>query len=190
MASIWGGVWFFRDITAQKRIEAALTELAHHDPLTGLANRRFFFERARQEFARIRRNPSPLSVVTFDVDYFKLINDHFGHAVGDEFLISLCKSCLPLTRESDIFARIGGEEFAILLPDTNLDGAAVVAERFRKIISDNPLSLPAGELRCTISVGVATSKTRDGSIEECLLRADNALYEAKRNGRNRVVIES
>jgi len=185
-----GRVWFFRDITEQKRTEASLQELAHHDPLTGVANRRFFFERARQEFARIKRKPSPLSIVTFDVDYFKLINDHFGHAVGDEFLISLCKTCLPLMRESDIFARIGGEEFAILLPDTNLEGAAVVAERFRKAIGDNPLSLPDGELSCTISVGVAMLKTTDGSIDDCLLRADNALYDAKRNGRNRVKIES
>ena len=133
--------------------------------------------------------PTPLSIVTFDVDYFKLINDHFGHAIGDEFLRSLCKSCLPLLREVDIFARIGGEEFAVLLPDTDMNGAVCLAERLRKVISQNTLSLEDCQFNCTISAGVTMLKLTDSSIDDGMLRADNAMYKAKKNGRDRVETE-
>jgi len=185
-----GRVWFFRDITSQKQTEAALKELARHDPLTGMANRRYFFERANQELARTKRHSTTLSIVELDIDHFKQINDQYGHAVGDEVLKSLCIVSQRMLREADVFARIGGEEFAVLLPDTNLDGAACLAERLRKTIANRKLSLNSGEFNCTISVGVATLKSTDTSIEDCLLRADSALYRAKHNGRNRVEIET
>jgi diguanylate cyclase (GGDEF)-like protein len=184
-----GRVWFFRDITLQKQNEAMLRDLAHHDPLTGVANRRYFFERANQEFSRTKRRPTPLSIIELDIDHFKQINDKYGHAAGDEVLRTLSKTCQSLLRKADVFARIGGEEFATLLPDTNLDGAACLAERLRKAVVSSKLTFSSSEFRCTISAGVASLRTTDNNIEECLLRADKSMYCAKRNGRDRVEIE-
>jgi diguanylate cyclase (GGDEF)-like protein len=185
-----GRVWFFRDISEYKQTESTLRDLAHHDPLTGVSNRRYFSERANQEFARAKRHSTPLSVAELDVDYFKKINDQNGHAVGDEILKLLCSAGQRLLRETDIFARIGGEEFAVLLPDTNLEGAAILAERLRQAIADIKLSLSSGELNCTVSIGVAMLKSTDTCIEDCLVRADSAMYRAKQNGRNRVEIDA
>jgi diguanylate cyclase (GGDEF)-like protein/PAS domain S-box-containing protein len=185
-----GRVWFFRDISPQKQTESTLRDLAHHDPLTGVANRRYFYERAKQECARTKRRSSPLSIAVLDIDYFKQINDLSGHAVGDEVLKLLCNVSQHLVRETDIFARLGGEEFAVLLPDTNLDGAAVLAERLRQAIADSKLPLSSGALNCTVSIGVAMLKSTDTCIEDCLVRADGAMYKAKQKGRNRVEIEA
>jgi len=185
-----GRVWFFRDITPQKQTEAKLMELATQDPLTGVANRRYFFERAHQEFTRSKRQSIPLSIVEMDIDYFKQINDQYGHPAGDEVLKSLCAVSQPLLREVDTFARLGGEEFAVLLPDTDMKGATRLAERLLQSIAATNLSFEGSQFKCTISVGVATLKLEDASIDDCLLRADRAMYNAKRNGRNRVVIES
>lgn len=185
-----GRVWFFRDITEQKQTESTLRDLAHQDSLTGVANRRYFFERANQEIARARRGATQMSIVELDIDYFKQINDQHGHAVGDEVLKSLCVASQHLLREEDVFARIGGEEFAILLPDTNMDRAAVLAERLRHAIADTRFTLSFGEFSCTVSIGVATLNPADAGIEDCLLRADQAMYRAKKHGRNRVEIEA
>ncbi len=185
-----GRVWFFRDISTQKQTESMLRDLAHHDPLTGASNRRYFFERANQEVARSKRSSTPLSVAELDIDFFKQINDQNGHAIGDEVLKSLCNASLDLLRETDIFARLGGEEFAVLLPDTNLEGARCLAERLRQAIADSKLKLNSGILSCTVSIGVAMLKPADTCIEDCLLRADSALYKAKHNGRNRVETEA
>jgi diguanylate cyclase (GGDEF)-like protein len=184
-----GRAWFFRDITSHKQTEATLRELTRQDPLTGVANRRYFFERANQEFARSKRLSTPLSIAGLDIDYFKLINDQNGHAVGDEVLKSLCNSSQRLLRKADVFARIGGEEFAMLLPDTNLEEAAYLAERLRRAIASS-IFLSNGEVNCTISIGVATQRSTDTCIEDCLLRADSAMYRAKQKGRNRVEIEA
>lgn len=181
-----GRVWFFRDISPQKQTESTLRDLAHHDSLTGVSNRRYFFERANQELARSKRRSTPLSIAELDIDFFKQINDQNGHAVGDEVLKSLCNTSRGLLRETDIFARLGGEEFAVLLPDTNLDGAKCLAERLRQAIADSRLALSSGEISCTVSIGVAMLKPTDTCIEDCLLRADGAMYRAKQNGRNRV----
>jgi GGDEF domain-containing protein len=194
-----GRVWFFRDITSQKQVEATLKELTRQDPLTGVANRRYFFERANLEFARTKRYLNPLSIALLDIDYFKQINDKNGHAVGDEILKSVCSCSQSLLRQVDVFARIGGEEvfariggeeFAVLLPDTNLNQATHVAERLRRAIADIKLLIKNGEVSCTVSIGVATLGLTDTCIEDCLLRADNAMYRAKHNGRNRVEIEA
>jgi len=184
-----GRVWFFRDISLQKKTESNLRDLADHDPLTGIPNRRYFVERANQEFARTKRRLTPLSIAVMDVDFFKQINDLNGHAVGDEVLKSLCKAGEKLLRKADIFARIGGEEFAVLLPDTNLDVAVVLAERLRQSIAGSKFSLSSGELNCTVSIGVAMLKSTDTCIDDCLVRADGAMYKAKQNGRNRVEVE-
>jgi len=181
-----GRVWFFRDITIQKNHEAALIQLARHDPLTGTANRRYFFERAEQEFMRSRRYQTPLSVTLIDVDHFKHINDQYGHATGDEVLKLLSGKIAALLRESDLLARIGGEEFAILMPSTGLAGAALMAERLRLAIAEEASPVAGLMLHLRFSAGVTQLKAQDQSIEDCLRRADEAMYKAKQAGRDRV----
>jgi len=181
-----GRVWFFRDITAQKNHEAALIQLARNDPLTGMANRRYFFERAEHEFMRSRRYQAPLSIALIDVDHFKLINDQHGHAAGDEVLKVLSQKISTLLRESDLLARIGGEEFAILMPSTGLAGAALMAERLRLAITDEATPVVGQMLHLRFSAGVTQLKAQDQSIEDCLRRADEAMYKAKQAGRDRV----
>ncbi len=181
-----GRVWFFRDITTQKNHEAALIQLARHDPLTGTANRRYFFERAEQEFMRSRRYQAPLSIALIDVDHFKHINDQYGHATGDEVLKLLSGKIAALLRESDQLARIGGEEFAILMPSTGLAGAALMAERLRMTIAEEASPVAGLMLHLRFSAGVTQLKAQDQSIEDCLRRADEAMYKAKQAGRDRV----
>ncbi len=181
-----GRVWFFRDITIQKNHEAALIQLARHDPLTGTANRRYFFERAEQEFMRSRRYQTPLSITLIDVDHFKHINDQYGHATGDEVLKLLSGKIAALLRESDLLARIGGEEFAILMPSTGLAGAALMAERLRLAIAEEASAVAGQILHLRFSAGVTQLKAQDQSIEDCLRRADEAMYKAKQAGRDRV----
>jgi diguanylate cyclase (GGDEF)-like protein len=181
-----GRIWFFRDITKQKQNETALVELSRHDPLTGTANRRYFFERSQQEFVRAQRYQTPLSIASIDVDHFKETNDRYGHAAGDEVLKSLCSYSQSLLRETELFARIGGEEFAILMPNTSLNGALHLAERLRRVTANSKLSFNNEEIDLHISIGVTKLKQGDESVEDCLRRADLALYRAKQNGRNRV----
>ncbi|MDZ4074822.1 MAG: sensor domain-containing diguanylate cyclase [Hylemonella sp.] len=181
-----GRVWFFRDITIQKNHETALIQLARHDPLTGTANRRYFFERAEQEFMRSRRYQTPLSITLIDVDHFKHINDQYGHATGDEVLKLLSQKIGALLRENDLLARIGGEEFAILMPSTGLAGAALMAERLRLAIAEEASAVAGLMLHLRFSAGVTQLKAQDQSIEDCLRRADEAMYKAKQAGRDRV----
>lgn len=181
-----GRVWFFRDITIQKNHEAALIQLARHDPLTGTANRRYFFERAEQEFMRSSRYQTPLSITLIDVDHFKHINDQYGHATGDEVLKLLSQKISALLRENDLLARIGGEEFAILMPSTGLAGAALMAERLRLTIAEEASPVAGQMLHLRFSAGVTQLKAEDQSIEDCLRRADEAMYKAKQAGRDRV----
>jgi diguanylate cyclase (GGDEF)-like protein len=181
-----GRVWFFRDISAQKNHEAALVQLARHDPLTGVANRRYFFERAEQEFMRSRRYQMPLSMALIDVDHFKQINDQLGHATGDEVLKVLSQKFCTLLRDCDQLARIGGEEFAILMPNTGLAGAALMAERLRMAVTAEPTQVAGHLLQLRFSAGVTQFKAKDQSIEDCLRRADEAMYKAKQAGRDRV----
>jgi diguanylate cyclase (GGDEF)-like protein len=181
-----GRVWFFRDITAQKKNEAALMQLAQRDPLTGTANRRYFFERAQHEFSRAQRYQMHLSFASIDVDHFKQTNERYGNAAGDEALKSLSSYSQSLLRESELFARIGGEEFAILMPNTGMNGALHLAERLRRVTADSKLRYQEQEIGLNISIGVTRLKPTDQSIEDCLRRADHALYRAKQNGCNRV----
>ncbi|PTD95764.1 sensor domain-containing diguanylate cyclase [Pseudothauera lacus] len=184
-----GRVWFFRDISERKRYEHLLEAQSNRDPLTGVANRRCFFKRAQEEFARARRTGMALSVIMIDIDRFKRINDRRGHASGDEVLRHLCDSARVLMRESDLLARLGGEEFAILAPDTTVDGAVLLAERLRQHITAQPVVCGDGPVSYTISAGIGMLDATDASIEGVLRRADNALYAAKRAGRNRAMAE-
>lgn len=179
-----GRVWFFRDITVRKDLETRLSALACTDPLTGVANRRHFFERAAEELARARRFKRALSLALLDIDHFKLINDSHGHAAGDAVLRELCSGWVQALRTVDVFARIGGEEFVAMMPDTALAGACRAAERFRVFAEEHRTRVGDEDLSCTVSVGVATVHDGDKAVDSCMRRADDALYRAKHKGRN------
>ncbi len=165
-----------------------LTRLATTDPLTGIYNRRRFFEKLEKEWSRARRHSRSLTIIMFDLDLFKQVNDTHGHAVGDSVLCALVKAAEQLLRGEDVFARIGGEEFAILLPEINLEGATAVAERLREHLAEVEVMAPDGPVRCTVSIGVAQGRLAKESPDATLKRADDALYRAKDAGRNRVCV--
>lgn len=175
-----------RDITVRKRLESELIRLATTDSLTGIANRRSFFEQLEREWARARRHARTLSLMMFDLDHFKHVNDSHGHAVGDLVLAALVDEARGLLRADDVLGRLGGEEFAILLPEVDLQGAAAAAERLRERLGARRVEAPAGPVRCTVSVGAVEARVALESPDVALKRADDALYEAKRTGRNRV----
>ncbi len=189
-----GEVTFFaaieRDLTEQKDLESKLAKLAWTDGLTGLMNRRRFLERAHSEFARAKRYSHPLSLIVFDVDHFKQINDTFGHGFGDRVLSELGKTVRVCFRETDFCGRLGGEEFALVLPETPLDSAVNAAERLRRNISGLEISKEGKQTRITISLGVATVLPRDEEWNSAFQRADEALYCSKRQGRNRTTAAS
>lgn len=161
-------------------------QLAITDELTGLYNRRHFFELAEREFDRARRYGRPLATIMLDVDHFKQVNDTYGHAVGDQVLRALAKRCRENVRDVDLLARYGGEEFIVLLPESTLEGAYEVAQRLCGCVAEVPLESGRGSLTVTISVGVAAITQDCVDLETLLNRADAALYAAKRSGRNRV----
>lgn len=169
-----------------------LEHLASTDALTGLANRRTLMLRAEQELARAKRYGSELSLLMADIDFFKKVNDTYGHQAGDIVLKKLAGVFLLALRDIDFAARFGGEEFVLLLPETNAENALKTAERLRASVNDIQISLPQGELvKCTISIGVASySSSGNDSIEKLISGADKALYAAKETGRNKVCLDS
>lgn len=173
------------DVTRRKEMEAHLQWLASTDPLTGLANRSRFFEESAREISRARREEKPLAVLMADIDFFKRINDARGHDAGDAALRAFAGLCRSLLRGQDLAARMGGEEFAVLLPETGREGALVLAERLRAAVEGLRLDGAAGGM--TISVGVSEVLPGEPGVDAALSRADHALYEAKRAGRNRVL---
>lgn len=167
--------------------QARLQELADTDSLTGLVNRRKFTELAAHDLGLARRHGHPLSLILFDLDHFKQINDVYGHATGDAVLADVARKCLETVRQTDIVARWGGEEFAVLMPETDEDGARLMAGRLREALRE--LRPQAGhDLRTTASFGVAElgGEGRGESLEKLAARADACLYRAKREGRDRV----
>jgi diguanylate cyclase (GGDEF)-like protein/PAS domain S-box-containing protein len=175
-----------RDITERKKMQEELTRLATTDPLTGLCNRRLFFERLELEWGRARRHSRPLSILMFDLDHFKNINDIHGHAVGDSVLTCLSGEAQDVLRSEDILGRLGGEEFAVILPETDRSIAETIAERLRKRLAAVTIDAPEGLVRCTVSIGVIQCRLAHESLDVALKRADDALYLAKRSGRNMV----
>lgn len=173
-----------RDISQAKRYQAELEYHAGHDPLTGAVNRNRFIDLLAQARKASRRDGRPLSLVMFDIDRFKHVNDTFGHSVGDMVLRKLVLTCSALLREVDVLARWGGEEFMLLLPDTPLKGAEALAERLRRAVETEDYS-PAATL--TSSFGVAELGLEEAD-ERCYKRLDEALYRAKASGRNRVCV--
>lgn len=155
------------------------------DPLTNLYNRRYFMQQAKIMMKSAERHHFPISVILCDIDKFKTINDTFGHEVGDKAIVNFANCIKKAKRDEDILARFGGEEFIILLPQTNLDGAYQFAERLREQIECLSLRVSEGEISVTASFGVATL-SEYGDIEQQINHADSALYRAKKQGRNRV----
>ncbi|MHC1752310.1 PAS domain S-box protein [Humidesulfovibrio sp.] len=183
----WWAVGTVRDVTERKRDEALLVELATTDGLTGLNNRRYFWERGRAELGRARRTGGAVSCLMFDVDHFKKVNDAHGHDAGDAVLRALARTARDCLRDIDLLGRLGGEEFGALLPETGLEEALLVAERLRVAVAAMGLTHAGVPLVVTVSLGVACAKDQGETLESLLKRADDALYEAKQNGRNRVV---
>jgi len=166
--------------------------LARTDGLTRLYNRRYFFELAAREFNSAIRYQRPLTLIIFDVDGFKQANDTFGHDFGDRTLVEVSKTANLQVREVDILARYGGDEFTILLPETNVEQAFLIAERIRKAVADVYIDMGGFSTFVTISMGISelSFEPQDQSIEDMIRRADQALYQAKQQGRNKVVIYS
>ncbi|MDG0025435.1 diguanylate cyclase [Trinickia sp. Y13] len=176
-------------VVQREREEAVekLQEYANRDGLTGIANRRFFESRLRDEFLRWQRYGGELSVLLFDLDHFKDINDRFGHAVGDTVLRVMAQRVADAVRVQDTFGRFGGEEFALLLPCTPLADAMIVAEKVRMTICDTPVEAEGVRVPVTASVGGAAARPGLPSYEVLINEADAALYSAKRQGRNRSI---
>ncbi|HMJ13456.1 MAG TPA: diguanylate cyclase [Polyangiaceae bacterium] len=177
------------DVTAQKELEEQLRELATRDALTGLWNRRHFMELAGREVKRVSRARAALALCILDADQFKRINDMHGHPAGDRVLVALARAAESVLRSSDVLARVGGEEFHVLLPDTDAAGAAGVAERIREAIANVSVRSENGAaIRPTVSIGVTVYRRGD-DLQALLHRADAALYRAKEQGRNRVATD-
>jgi diguanylate cyclase (GGDEF)-like protein len=176
-------------IVQREREEAVakLQEYADRDGLTGISNRRFFEARLRDEYTRWQRYGGDMSVLLFDLDHFKKINDQFGHGVGDTVLREMAQRVAQVVRVQDTFGRFGGEEFALLLPCTPLEDAMQVAEKIRHTIGDAPVDVQGVSVPVTASVGGAAARVGVPNYDVLINEADAALYSAKRQGRNRSV---
>jgi len=171
-----------------QRLKDVLQEQADHDPLTNLYNRRYFHNVADNIFNISKRNQNALSVLILDIDFFKKVNDTYGHNIGDTVIKTLSEIMQNSTRKSDVVARFGGEEFVILLPNTDINGAVNIGLKIAKTIESTPIEAKGKKpFHVTISVGAASVIPKDKSIDDTINRADMALYEAKNSGRNRVV---
>lgn len=183
-------IWGF-DVSTHKRLEGELRTLATTDPLSGLNNRRAFHEKGEALLEHCRRYNTPCGALMIDIDHFKSINDRFGHPVGDEAIRLAGRSIQAVLRDADIVGRMGGEEFAVLLPHADPQGLRDTAERIRVSVESATLPLNNGEtLRFTVSLGMAAFVPPDQRLEQLLVHADRALYQAKSEGRNRTIAYS
>ncbi len=186
----WQAVGIVRDETERQAQERELLRLATTDYLTGLANRRHFLEKVDMELERFKRYGRPAALLMMDMDHFKQVNDTYGHAIGDRALQHFAAIAQGILRRTDLLGRIGGEEFAALLPDADLAGAEHLAERLRAALATTPVPLEVGGiLSLSISIGVTPFLAKDGKTSDILGRADRAMYRAKDQGRNRVETE-
>jgi diguanylate cyclase (GGDEF)-like protein len=165
-----------------------LQQIAKQDSMTGALTRRGFFAEVEKEFLRACRYDRPSALVVIDVDHFKSINDRYGHPAGDAVLVSIANASMATMRKSDIFGRIGGEEFGLLLPETDAEEARDAAERIRRTVESAIIQVGGAEVRATVSLGVAPRPASTESVATWLSEADIALYEAKQFGRNRVAV--
>ena len=179
----------FQAYVDERDAKEMVAYLANIDPLTNSLTRRHFFSIAVSEFLRFQRYQRPMSVMVIDADHFKRINDTYGHHAGDVALRSLSLVAMDHKRAQDTFGRLGGEEFGLLLPETNLQRALVVAKRIQTIWAESPVNLDGELIHSTVSIGVTEASPDDESFDDLILRADKMLYKAKETGRNRVVGE-
>ncbi len=179
---------FTRDELKKALVE--LEKLATTDELTGISNRRHFTALAEREFNLAKRQKRLFSLLILDIDYFKKINDSYGHVAGDYVIKYVAKQCVLSIRQEDLCARWGGEEFIIFLSESMLEDAIVVATRLRKDIEKLSLLFQSQEIKVTVSIGVAVYHPDDKNVNQTIIRGDIALYQAKNSGRNRVVDEN
>lgn len=166
-----------------------LNRVSIEDFLTGVYNRRYLFQVAQQEIIKVNSSYQPLSLLIIDLDFFKKINDTYGHQVGDLVLFKTADICRKFIRKSDILGRYGGEEFLIILPNTSLQNAVLVANNLREIIAQEDIIVDEKKINVTISIGVSQWQYPEMTIDETLKRADTCLYRAKKNGRNQVCFD-
>ncbi|AJY49392.1 MULTISPECIES: sensor domain-containing diguanylate cyclase [Halomonadaceae] len=182
------------DLTERKQLEEKLRAQAMTDPLTGVFNRRYLQAQATIEMSRARRQNHPIALITIDIDHFKHINDEYGHDIGDEILKNFTQIVSDLLRQEDLLCRVGGEEFAVLLPNTAIEQAQQVAERIRASIEEATTLVEyegtQQALKITASLGVTSVRDQEKSLKPALKRADIGLYEAKENGRNQFIIHT
>jgi diguanylate cyclase (GGDEF)-like protein len=182
-----GYLMAIEDVSEREAILNRLESLANMDALTSLNNRRHFFELAGMIYDQANRYPEDLTCLMIDIDYFKGINDRYGHQTGDEVLRSLANTMLSSFRTTDVIGRIGGEEFAVLLRRSDVDTAILIAERLRISVEKQAINHEDKSIHITISIGLALRQSDEG-LEDTLRKADNALYDAKRKGRNQTCI--
>ncbi|MFM2060951.1 MAG: hypothetical protein RLZZ507_621 [Cyanobacteriota bacterium] len=171
----------------QNKLVKQLEKLANTDALTGVWNRRYLLMIAEQEIKRSQRYNLSFAVLLIDIDHFKKVNDTYGHNIGDEVIIFMTKIVLNHLRQVDCFGRFGGEEFVVLLPETDIDEGVIVAERIRENIHNQCITVEDQQVSITVSIGLASYSLGDQTIDAIIQRADQALYQAKNQGRNRVI---
>lgn len=183
-------MWITRDINEKYLFEMELIESASSDDLTGVKNRRYFMVKLEEEFNRFRRYKDSTSVLMLDIDNFKRCNDLYGHLNGDKIIQNVASLCVNILRDCGHFARIGGEEFAAILPNKDLTQAAELAERLRSTIAGNCFHIEGSNKNFSISVGVSEFRLSDKSHIDVLRRSDSAMYSSKRNGKNTVTMHN
>lgn len=179
-------LWVASNITARNELENRLRVLSETDAMTGLLNRRSFMTALKEQFDLFLRYGAPASLLIFDIDAFKQINDAYGHPGGDKVILAIADICRCELRSIDVPARLGGDEFVVFMPHTPIEQAMLVAERLREKIADSVIELDPGSARVSISGGLSGFLAADTSCEQLIGRADALLYQAKRNGRNRL----
>jgi diguanylate cyclase (GGDEF)-like protein len=174
------------DVTEQKLLQKQLEQLAFYDGLTQIYNRTQFILRSRELLKEVKKQGNSVSIILFDIDYFKHINDTYGHEAGDRLIVHVVSVCQRLLSTDMLFARYGGEEFVLALPSTTLQEASELAERIRSSMENEPLAIHNVQITVTASFGVSETTGYDDALEALLRDADAALYTSKRNGRNRI----
>lgn len=185
----FGKIYILQDVTNQKELMTKLSDMANIDPLTGIFNRRKFLEQTQHEISKAKKYKKNISTLMIDVDNFKIINDTYGHLAGDKVLKTVAQEIKKMLKDTDIICRYGGEEFAVILTETELENVYLTAENIRKSISNIIIKFNKHEINVTVSIGIYSKFDKDLTLYQLIEHADKALYRAKNSGRNIVVAE-